>query len=837
VDAKGQLTLSAVYDEIQQFSNDPTPLYRVRKKRKWGIFAEGDREVVAINLDHITPLNGKPVCTARIAGKFGLINKKGEELTSFDFDRIELEEKRAKAYRNGELSIYYFNEDGELEDESNYKKHFKIRFGKRRNNPFFQMDELEGTNVIGDFEWFYDPQTDKWGLRRLDTGEIQIKPAFDNILIDRNLGMTRVGIEKMGRFNIGRTEYRFEMVYGLVNNEKGLLIRMVDMWDIRLSDFNEGSQVARCFFENGRMGLINRIGKVIIKDYAYIGNFKNGLARMSAKGRLGAEIKPGYNRLEKVRSFTSFLMSPNSMSDYTLYDRAIEQSGRLVCEECEWGYVDTVGQIITPSTYQFARDYVNDVGVVLSKEGKWGMLAPDGNILLDCAYDGIDFLEKTNKSILRIQKNEEKYGLIDTLGQVTVNLFYDEIGAYCDDRLAVKRNGLWGFVDTEGREVIPCKYRRVNNFSESYAVVKLRTKWGLIDKQGKVIIDFNYTRLGNVRNGLLWVYTNKGIGFMDVKEQMRIAPSFRKAFDFENGVARVSEKNRFKLIAPNGAYVSSNSFAQIEAFDDNGLAIVRFKGTKVKYGLIDQTGKVVSKNKYNKVEAFEQGLAKVRIKGNYGFVNENGNLVVPAIYSQANSFSEGRAAVLKNGYWGFINKEGQEIVEFVYTKVRDFEKGKAVVYKGYQKGGIIDLEGNYIIQPGVNRLLDFSDGRGLVRDDQYRFYFITEGMDLEDAFYQQASEFQHGVAVVQLSGRWGIINKKGIEIIPPKYDKIEAFQNGYAKVRIKKFTGLSNLKGEFIVRPDYEYISYAGNGLFRVEQGDKIGYFNRGGNWIWKLKE
>ncbi|MBK7408059.1 MAG: WG repeat-containing protein [Saprospirales bacterium] len=81
------------------------------------------------------------------------------------------------------------------------------------------------------------------------------------------------------------------------------------------------------------------------------------------------------------------------------------------------------------------------------------------------------------------------------------------------------------------------------------------------------------------------------------------------------------------------------------------------------------------------------------------------------------------------------------------------------------------------------------------------------------------------------------MNQNGVEIIPPKYDRIEHFENGYAKVRIKGFSGLSNLKGELIVQPDYEYISYAGQGLFRVEQGEKIGYFDLSGKWVWGLRE
>jgi hypothetical protein len=167
----------------------------------------------------------------------------------------------------------------------------------------------------------------------------------------------------------------------------------------------------------------------------------------------------------------------------------------------------------------------------------------------------------------------------------------------------------------------------------------------------------------------------------------------------------------------------------------------------------------------------------------------------------------------------------------------DFKDGKAIVFKGSQRAGLIDADGKFLIEPGVNKLIDFANGRGLVRDDNYKFYYITEQARFYNGYYEKAGQFKHGVAVVQVDGNWAIINQQGIEIIPPKYDKIEQFQDGFAKVRIKGFNGLTNLQGELIVQPDYEYISYAGEGLFRVEQGDKVGYFDMEGKWVWGLQE
>jgi hypothetical protein len=75
-----------------------------------------------------------------------------------------------------------------------------------------------------------------------------------------------------------------------------------------------------------------------------------------------------------------------------------------------------------------------------------------------------------------------------------------------------------------------------------------------------------------------------------------------------------------------------------------------------------------------------------------------------------------------------------------------------------------------------------------------------------------------------------------VEIVLPKYDEIEPFKNGYAQIKIKSFKGVTDLEGKVIVEPNYEYITYWGNGIFRVENGDKLGYFNLSGDWIWAME-
>ncbi len=837
IDWCGNRVLKPIYAEIQSYDRG---LFRVNYQGKWGVVRANDEPLIHFGYDYIAPLRGR-ICVVRKSNRFGLVNFKGEEVVKPHFDRIELDGNQAKAYTKQEggeemLTMLSFDEEGNLADNDTFTKHFQIKIGgKNSRNSSDDLNWDESNYQLANFEWFYSPQEDRWGLRRLSDGNIQIEPKFHYVQVERDLGFTLVGIEKYGKYEFERTTYRFEMIYGLVNNEVGLPVTEVDFWNVSFDDFRAGNPVARCVFSNGRHGLIDRIGRVLLKDYAFIGPFDQGVARMSVSGKLSGSMK-SKRSLGKLSDYLNGLLSPNYMVDYTKYDQLFRHEATLICEDCVWGYLDTTAQTLISPQYTFVQDFTNDVGLV-ECDDKWGMINKKSEVLIPCKYDGIQFLENTNNQIVQVYVQAPKYGLIDTLGQLTVSAIYDELGDFSEGRLAVMRNGMWGFVNSNGLEVIPCRFREVRNFSEGLAAVKLGNNWGFIDKQGNVEVEFQYSRAGNFSDGLAWVYTDKGVGFINATGDFEIPADYDKAFDFSLGVARVVSKGKYGLIDRNGDNILRPKYGNIEAFNQYGLAIVRYGNDRIRYGVINIQGEKITRTDFVQIGPFREGLAMVKDKDSYGFINLLGDLVVPCIYSKASDFSEGRAAVYYKGDCGYINQTGEKVVDFEFSRCQDYAEGKAIVYRGMRKAGLIDDMGNFILEPSVDRLLEFKEGRGLVRDEKYRFYYITEQANLYDGYYQRASEFKHGVAVVKMDGKWGIINQRGIEVIPPKYDKIESFKNGYAKVRIEGFSGLTNLKGELIAKPDYELISYAGDGLFRAEQGDKVGYFDMQGHWVWGLSK
>lgn len=829
----GQLILFPRYSEIQAYDRD---LFRVNYEGAWGIVKLHDEPIIPFAYEYISPLkNG--LCVVKRKGLFGIANKKGEEIVSPEFQSIELEQNRAKAYteKGGkkELRLFFFDNDGALKDSDEFNNHFQIQIKGKEE----RLVQKEGPTYyqLDNFEWFYSPQEDSWGLRRVSDGNIQIEPTFQYVQVEAATGFTLVGMWKYSKYEFERTSYRFEMVFGLVNNEEGLLVTEMDFLHFNLEDFKKGQPLARFISASGRHGLINEIGKVIRRDFAYIGEFQDGRARVSISGRLSGSMKPSHS-LGRLSEYLNGIDAPSSMLDYTKFDLLFKQNASLICEDCEWGYLDTLGSIVIAPQYTFVQNFINETGIV-ECGGKWGMVNAYGQKVIPCNYDGINYLENTDNKIVRVYLKAPKYGLIDTLGELRVSTIYDEIGAFAEDRLAVKRNGLWGYVNKNGLEVIPCRFRAVREFNEGLAAVKIGRYWGYIDKNGEATIGFKFKYCGNFSEGLTWVDSGDGEYYIDASEQTIIEKKFEKTFDFKHGVARVVLKGKYGLIDKKGDFVLRAKYGKVNEFNEHGLAVIRYGRDKIRYGVINTKGIKITRSDFLKIEEYNEGLAVVKDKNGFGFIDVTGKLVIPCQYSRAADFKEGLAAVTKKGNCGYIQKDGKTGIDYAFSRCQDFEDGRAVIYKGIHKAGLIDVYGNYIIKPSLDRLLRFKDGRGLVRDKKYRFYYITEQASLYNGYYQKARAYEHGVAVVMANGKWGIINQKGLTLTPPKYDKIEQFVGGYAKVMIAGYNGLTNLKGELIAKPSYELISYAGEGLFRAEQGDKVGYLDAAGKWVWELRK
>lgn len=97
--------------------------------------------------------------------------------------------------------------------------------------------------------------------------------------------------------------------------------------------------------------------------------------------------------------------------------------------------------------------------------------------------------------------------------------------------------------------------------------------------------------------------------------------------------------------------------------------------------------------------------------GKRGYYNSyTGKIVVLAQYRRAWIFSEGLAAVQKNGMIGFINRNGEVVIPFRYPYHGNplsefvFDNGHCIVADTTGKCGVINSEGEWVIQPKYDNI-------------------------------------------------------------------------------------------------------------------------------------
>ena len=135
------------------------------------------------------------------------------------------------------------------------------------------------------------------------------------------------------------------------------------------------------------------------------------------------------------------------------------------------------------------------------------------------------------------------------------------------------------------------------------------------------------------------------------------------------------------------------------------------------------------------VSGDKDSLAVFSKNGKRGYLNRfTGQIVLPAIYTRAWVFSEGIAAVEKDNELVFIDHSGNIVIDKDFDVHFDvpqyvFHDGYCVVKSAVNgKSGLIDREGNWVLQPEYDAVVHECHFWKVKKDDVYGLY--SEKMDL-----------------------------------------------------------------------------------------------------------
>ncbi|MDR1753673.1 MAG: WG repeat-containing protein [Eubacterium sp.] len=294
------------------------------------------------------------------------------------------------------------------------------------------------------------------------------------------------------------------------------------------------------------------------------------------------------------------------------------------------------------------------------------------------------------------------------------------------------------------------KYDSIGDFHDGYCVVVIENLYGIIDETGKEIIPCKYRFLAHIGNNYFMSYGNT---------------------EDESKNGNISYNSSRTIIDDNENVIIS-SFGDPEGSIDNFF----FSGESFicNYTLKGSTGaemydldgtKILTNNNYSEILKTNQQDAYIAnivrnhgIEETYVLINNKGEEISKE-YEEMRQFQEDLSFVRDNsGKWGCINKEGEEVIKPVYDDLIDytFVDGRAIVYKAEEELYMqIDTKGN-VLQSN-------NDLFAMLNTDSNIQKIIDEGG------YENIPVFYDGIAMVVKDNKAGFVDSNGTVICAPTY--------------------------------------------------------------------
>lgn len=251
---------------------------------------------------------------------------------------------------------------------------------------------------------------------------------------------------------------------------------------------------------NGKWGFIDKFGKEVIPfiyDEGY--NFDEyGLAIMVLNGKGGIIDTKG-------KIVTPFKYSMIG----TPFGKGFRVVGVKRDESSNYGIIDNKNNVIVPVEDQFFTFQTEEAeGLIIvmktlpQKEAstngslvnmldamitryEYGIMNYECEFIVPLMYREIqNYYNKYAVSKVEI-KGEQKYGVIDTKGDVVISFEYDDIQHYSCGLFCVCKEGKYGYVNDIGELVIPLKYDYAGCFYGGVAEVEQGEKQFYIDMEDK----------------------------------------------------------------------------------------------------------------------------------------------------------------------------------------------------------------------------------------------------------------------------------------------------------------------------------------------------------------
>lgn len=364
------------------------------------------------------------------------------------------------------------------------------------------------------------------------------------------------------------------------------------------------------------------------------------------------------------------------------------------------------------------------------RKDKAGLIGPNGRVIIDFQYDGIEelgpytFRASTNQNDALFQQRlfdhqgreisrqfyrrietltdssffvwdaEERRGIIGLDGRIILPL--DKADILCWRGLcAVTKAGKWGLITPDGAQLLPFEYDFIDAGDEGPLVLGKQGRYGYIDTGGRWLTTLQYDYADIYSMGRAAVRKNGKWGFLDLsgKELIPLRFDYAENFRYNTPETVVLLDGRYMLIDTSGLVTRAFPYEQPRAPE--------FFHRRLEYE--NKTGKgTVLKDFSGRILLEKPDLRFMRSRGGlivyakdsrdectyppYGLMNYAGAPVGQAVYTHVNPDHLGvcyMIPAIRDKRWGFLDGRGHEVVPFEYDRAWN-------VYEPFKNG---DWEG------------------------------------------------------------------------------------------------------------------------------------------------
>lgn len=426
---------------------------------------------------------------------------------------------------------------------------------------------------------------------------------------------------------------------------------------------------------------------------------------------------------------------------------------------------------------------------------------------------------------------------------------------------AVRIDGQWGYIDSAGKTVIEPRFKAAGPFSGRYAEVRIGAASGIIDRSGRVVVPAQFDRilpfsnntflaqplhdtrgradvsderlaglsdplalLLQSRGGLYQInkgwLTDQDLGFaiFDTPERGLIWASKRAANGSEAwGLLRADGTWQ---VTPQYHHVQRlmETHAIVESLPDPALPAAQ-RGDALRRGAVDRNGKLVVPMRFPQLSYWRGGFG-VALEGKpyksdgslsnvrEALVRADGSLIGGRYFDKVEIRDDGTLPRVKvDKRWYSIEPSGKLIPDQLDGELMvACASGLKIVRRGdeaeFQRPGDSRPVGRF-----DNTYFSERDCAGPfpARRGNKWFFVMEDGVILGGQNgYDNTYSFSENHSVVQLDGKWGIIDRTGKFTVAPRFAKLRPDRGGTFAVDEGQATYWIDVSGNRVAKPAIE---------------------------------